>query len=110
MRTFRDIVHETVRSPNPNQSGGFGGWITPEPERHPGVHAFWPADFTIICPVEITAVHHRVDPFVERGVEWVSASIDSMHTRYAWRETPIDKGGIGGVQFPIVADLKHAIA
>jgi len=70
---------------------------------------FWPLDFTFVCPTEIIAHDHRMDKFKELGVEVVGISIDSQFTHHAWRSTPIDKGGIGPVKFPIVADLKHEI-
>ncbi len=70
---------------------------------------FWPLDFTFVCPTEIIAHDHRLDGFKERGVEVVGVSIDSQFTHHAWRETSVDKGGIGKVQFPIVADVKHQI-
>jgi peroxiredoxin (alkyl hydroperoxide reductase subunit C) len=70
---------------------------------------FWPLDFTFVCPTEIIAHDHRFDQFKERGVEVVGVSIDSPYTHHAWRETSVDKGGIGKVRFPIVADLKHRI-
>src|SRR5437763_1349121 len=65
---------------------------------------FWPLDFTFVCPSEIIAHDHRQNAFKERGVQLVGVSIDSQFTHYAWRETPVDKGGIGKVAFPIVAD------
>ena len=71
---------------------------------------FWPLDFTFVCPTEIISHDHRIDQFKERGVEVVGVSIDSQFTHFAWRNTPPDKGGIGEVQFPIVADMTHAIA
>ena len=70
---------------------------------------FWPLDFTFVCPTEIIAHDHRIDQFKERSVAVVGVSIDSQFTHFAWRETPVDKGGIGRVQFPIVADVKHKI-
>jgi peroxiredoxin (alkyl hydroperoxide reductase subunit C) len=70
---------------------------------------FWPLDFTFVCPTEIVAHDHRYDQFKERGVEVVGVSIDSQFTHFAWREMPVDKGGIGRVRFPIVADVKHEI-
>lgn len=70
---------------------------------------FWPLDFTFVCPTEIIAHDHRVAQFKERGVEVVGVSIDSQFTHHAWRETPVDKGGIGPVQFPMVADVSHSI-
>lgn len=70
---------------------------------------FWPLDFTFVCPTEIVAHHNRAVMFRERGVELVGVSIDSQFTHYAWRNTPVNKGGIGPVSFPLVADIKHEI-
>ncbi|MFP4348840.1 MAG: peroxiredoxin [Thermodesulfobacteriota bacterium] len=70
---------------------------------------FWPLDFTFVCPTEIIAHDKRIDQFSERQVEVVGVSIDSQFTHFAWRNTPISEGGIGPVQFPMVADVKHEI-
>jgi peroxiredoxin 2/4 len=71
---------------------------------------FWPLDFTFVCPTEIIAHDKRVDAFKERNVQLIGCSIDSQFTHAAWRNTAIDKGGIGEVSFPMVADVKHQIA
>ena len=70
---------------------------------------FWPLDFTFVCPTEILAHDHRLQAFKERNVEVVGISIDSQFTHFAWRNTPVKEGGIGPVQFPMVADITHAI-
>ena len=70
---------------------------------------FWPLDFTYVCPTEIIAHDRRLNEFKERSVEVVGVSIDSQFTHHAWRSTPTEKGGIGEVRFPIVADAKHSI-
>ncbi len=70
---------------------------------------FYPLDFTFVCPSEIIAHDHRVSKFKELGVEVVGVSIDSQFSHFAWRETPVEKGGIGRVAFPLVADIKHEI-
>lgn len=70
---------------------------------------FWPLDFTFVCPSEIIAHDHRAKEFADRGVQLVGVSIDSQFTHHAWRETPINKGGIGPVQFPMVADINHEV-
>lgn len=71
---------------------------------------FWPLDFTFVCPTEIIAHDRRLSQFQERDVVVVGVSIDSEYTHFAWRNTPVEQGGIGPVQFPIVADVKHEIA
>lgn len=75
-----------------------------------GVLFFWPLDFTFICPSEIIAFDHRVEQFKQNGAEVIGVSVDSQFTHHAWRNTPINEGGIGPVQFPMVADLTKSIA
>jgi len=70
---------------------------------------FWPLDFTFVCPSEIIAHNNRIKQFEERGVQLVGVSIDSQFTHFAWRATPVNKGGIGEVRFPMVADVSHQI-
>lgn len=76
----------------------------------PAVIFFWYLDFTFVCPSEIIAFDHRYQEFKNRGVEVVGVSIDSQFTHNAWRKTSVDAGGIGEVQFAMVADVKHDIA
>jgi len=70
---------------------------------------FWPLDFTFVCPTEIIAHDRRMAQFKERNVEVVGVSIDSQFTHFAWRNTAVNDGGIGAVQFPMVADITHEI-
>ncbi len=70
---------------------------------------FYPLDFTFVCPTEIIAHDKRIDEFKKRKVEVVAVSIDSQFSHHAWRNTPVNKGGIGEVKFPIVADINHEI-
>jgi len=70
---------------------------------------FYPLDFTFVCPSELIAFDHRLSEFKERNVEVIGVSIDSHFTHNAWRETPIEKGGIGPVKYTLVADLSHSI-
>ncbi len=68
---------------------------------------FYPLDFTFVCPSELIAFDHRLAEFGKRGVEVVGISIDSHFTHLAWKKTPVDKGGIGQVGYPLIADMKH---
>lgn len=70
---------------------------------------FYPLDFTFVCPSELIAFDHRLKEFQARNVEVIGCSIDSMFTHLAWKNTPVDKGGIGQVGYPLVADMNHAI-
>ena len=70
---------------------------------------FYPLDFTFVCPSELIAFDHRLEEFKKRGVEVLSVSIDSQFTHLAWKNTPVNNGGIGQVQYAMVADVKHEI-
>ena len=70
---------------------------------------FWPMDFTFVCPTEIIAHDQRIEDFKKRNVEVVGVSIDTQHTHIAWRNTPINQGGIGQIRYPMVSDVKHEI-
>ncbi|MCF6243564.1 MAG: peroxiredoxin [Sulfurovum sp.] len=71
---------------------------------------FYPLDFTFVCPSEIIAFSKRAADFRERGVNIIGVSVDSQFSHFAWRETPVEKGGIGKVDMPLVADLSKQIA
>ena len=70
---------------------------------------FYPLDFTFVCPSELIAFDHRMEEFKKRNVEAIGVSIDSHFTHNAWRNTPVEKGGIGQVGYTLVADMKHSI-
>jgi peroxiredoxin (alkyl hydroperoxide reductase subunit C) len=70
---------------------------------------FYPLDFTFVSPSELIAIDKRFGEFQARGVEVMAISIDSQFTHNAWRNTAINDGGIGAVQYPLVADIKHEI-
>jgi len=70
---------------------------------------FYPLDFTFVCPSELIAFDHRLEEFKKRNTEVIGVSIDSHFTHNAWRNTPIEKGGIGQVGYTLVADITHEI-
>lgn len=75
-----------------------------------GVLFFYPLDFTFVCPSEIIAFNNRLQEFKDRGAEVIGVSIDSHFSHIAWKNTDINNGGIGQVQYPLVADLTKKIA
>lgn len=74
-----------------------------------GLIFFYPLDFTFVCPSELIALNKRMAQFKERGVEVIAVSIDSQFTHQAWRNTPIEEGGIGKVDYVLAADVNHRI-
>ncbi|MCP4641538.1 MAG: peroxiredoxin [bacterium] len=71
---------------------------------------FYPLDFTFVCPSEIIAFDKALAKFKEKNVEVIGVSVDSEYSHFAWRNTPVEKGGIGPVGFPLVADLDKSIS
>ncbi|GFE59417.1 peroxiredoxin [Geobacter sp. AOG2] len=71
---------------------------------------FYPLDFTFVCPSEILAFNKKLDEFKKRNTEVIGVSIDSKFTHLAWKNTPIEDGGIGNIQYPLVSDLNKNIA
>jgi len=71
---------------------------------------FYPLDFTFVCPSEIIAFDRACGPLREKNAEVIGVSVDSQYAHYAWRNTPVEKGGIGDIGYPLVADLSKSIA
>ena len=71
---------------------------------------FYPLDFTFVCPSEILAFNRAVKALAKKNAAVIGVSVDSQFTHFAWRQTPVNKGGIGEIAFPLVADLDKKIA
>lgn len=71
---------------------------------------FYPLDFTFVCPSEILAFDHRLAEFAKRNCEVIGVSIDSHFSHLAWKSTSVERGGIGRVRFPLVADISKRIS
>ena len=77
---------------------------------HKGILFFYPLDFTFVCPSEILAFNNRLGDFHSRNTKVIAVSVDSHFSHHAWKSMPINKGGIGDVQFPLVSDLSKEIS
>jgi alkyl hydroperoxide reductase subunit AhpC len=71
---------------------------------------FYPLDFTFVCPTEVIAYSEAVNKFGKLGVEVYGLSVDSQYTHLAWTETGAAKGGVGDINFPLLADLNKEVA
>ena len=78
--------------------------------RNGAVVFFCPKDFTFVCPSEINAMDHRAKAFSEKAFNVIGVSIDSDVVHFAWKNTPVNQGGIGNVQFPMVSDITKQIS
>jgi peroxiredoxin 2/4 len=71
---------------------------------------FYPLDFTFVCPSEILAFDKTLASFKSKNCEIIGVSIDSQFSHWAWKNTPVKQGGIGNIQYPLVADLDKSIS
>lgn len=71
---------------------------------------FYPLDFTFVCPTELHAFQEKLHEFEARNTKVVGCSVDSCYSHFAWANTPKSKGGIQGVEYPLVSDLNKSIA
>ena len=76
----------------------------------PAVVFFYPLDFTFVCPTEIVAFDKAAQEFEKRGVKLMGASVDSKFSHLAWRNTSLNKGGIGEISFPLISDLERKLS
>lgn len=71
---------------------------------------FYPLDFTFVCPTEIIAFSERHSEFAALKAQVIGVSVDSHFTHLAWINTPRKAGGLGGINYPLVADLDKSIS
>ena len=71
---------------------------------------FYPLDFTFVCPTEIIAFSEEINEFKSRNAEVLGVSVDSHFAHLAWRNTDRKKGGLGKIDYPLVADLDKSIS
>jgi peroxiredoxin (alkyl hydroperoxide reductase subunit C) len=77
---------------------------------HNCVLFFYPLDFTFVCPSEIIAFDNRLSEFASRNTKVIAVSVDSHFSHLAWKNMPYNKGGVGNIQIPMVADINKEIA
>lgn len=70
---------------------------------------FYPLDFTFVCPTEITAFSDRIGEFQKLGAEVLGCSVDSQFSHLAWTQMPRNKGGLGEILYPLIADVTKKI-
>ena len=62
------------------------------------------------CPTEIIAFSERHSEFAALKAQVIGVSVDSHFTHLAWINTPRTAGGLGGINYPLVADLDKSIS
>ncbi|WP_158633313.1 protein kinase domain-containing protein [Tautonia sociabilis] len=65
---------------------------------------FYPRDFSLVCPTELTALADRFDEFRRLGCEVLAVSCDDLESHRRWLESDPARGGIGPLPFPLASD------
>lgn len=71
---------------------------------------FWPADFTFICPTEICQFNDKRAGFEELNIQLIGVSVDSKFVHREFTLKDRNKGGLGPMEIPMVADINKTIA
>ena len=71
---------------------------------------FYPMDFTVVCPTEITAMSDRYGEFAELDTEVLGVSTDTVYTHLAWVNTDRMRNGVGKLNFALGADANHQVS
>ena len=71
---------------------------------------FYPLDFTFVCPTEIISFSDRIKEFKKLNTDVVGVSIDSKFSHLSWTKMPRKEGGIGNLEYPLVADITKEIS
>ena len=77
---------------------------------HWQVLLFYPLDFTFVCPTELCAFSDRLDDFHALDARLCGISVDSQFTHLAFMQKPRNEGGVRGLRFPLVSDLKREMS
>jgi alkyl hydroperoxide reductase subunit AhpC len=65
---------------------------------------FYPADFTFICPTEVTGFSRLAPEFRAEQGEILGVSIDSIESHRKWADE------LGGIDYPLLSDEKKTVS
>lgn len=67
---------------------------------------FYPADFSFVCPTEITGFNKESARFTALNAEVLGGSVDGKFAHLAW----IKRGDLGDLKYPLFSDIKKEMA
>jgi len=65
---------------------------------------FYPADFTFICPTEVTGFSRMVGAFAAENAIILGASVDSIDSHRSWAAE------LGGLDYPLLSDESKTLS
>jgi alkyl hydroperoxide reductase subunit AhpC/tRNA A-37 threonylcarbamoyl transferase component Bud32 len=72
--------------------------------------AFYPRDFSLVCPTELTALSVRAEEFRRQECDILGISTDSIESHERWIATPPAHGGLGEIHFPLASDRDGSVS
>jgi alkyl hydroperoxide reductase subunit AhpC len=69
---------------------------------------FYPRDFSLVCPTELTALGAHIAEFRRQNCELLGISTDTLESHERWLETPRTRGGLAGLGFALASDEEGA--
>lgn len=72
--------------------------------------AFYPSDFSFVCPTELIAFNSHIPDFQQRQCQVLAVSADSVESHSEWLSTPVVDGGLGAIHFPLASDPGGVVA
>src|SRR6476660_8948538 len=70
---------------------------------------FYPRDFSLVCPTELTALSLHFDDFVKRDCDLLAISTDSVGPHERGMAAPASQGGLGGLRSPLAANEEGTV-
>ncbi len=71
---------------------------------------FYPRDFSLICPTELIGLSQRFEEFERHECDILGISCDPVDLHERWIATPVARGGLGGLNFPLASDLDGSVS
>jgi len=66
---------------------------------------FYPLDFTLLCPTELTQFRDLLNEFKSAGAEVLGCSVDSVPSHKRWL-----KDDLGNLNYPLLSDLTKRLS
>ena len=70
---------------------------------------FYPLDFTFVCPTELLSFDDHNDELAANKTVLIGCSVDSQFSHMRWCQTPLEKGGLRELKYPLLSDLSKEI-
>jgi peroxiredoxin (alkyl hydroperoxide reductase subunit C) len=70
---------------------------------------FYPANFTPVSPTELLALSDRIKEFRKLSTQILAISVDSPFCHLRYLISSRDEGGLEGLKYPLISDLRQTI-